>query len=300
MITILHIHSENLGVFRGFLEEVLWHGLLDTLKLLPFLFLTYLLMEFIEHKGKDRVSAFMRGAGPFTPFVGAGLGLVPQCGFSVSAASLYTGRVISFGTLLAVFLSTSDEMIPILIAGDIPVSLLAMILVYKMLVAVIIGYLSELIFKIFKIRKPEINIDEFCEEDGCGCEGGIVRSSLHHTLSISLFILVITLALNSIIFFIGEDKISSVASATPFLSHAICTLLGLIPNCASSVLLCTLYTDGIITAGAMISGLFAGVGVGLLVLFRINKHKAENLAMLLSLIVSGFIFGLIFDAITIL
>lgn len=300
MTTLLHIHNENSSVFLGFLEEVLWHGLLDTIGLLPFLFLTYLLMEFIEHRGKERFSSFMRSAGPLTPCVGAGLGLVPQCGFSVSAASLYTGRVISFGTLLAVFLSTSDEMIPILVAGDIPLGEVGIILAYKAIVAIIIGYLAEVIFKILKIERKDINIDELCENDGCGCEGGVVPSAIHHTLSISLFILVITLILNTAIFFIGKEGISSLVSSAPLLSHAVCTLLGLIPNCAASVLLSTLYADELITAGAMISGLFAGAGVGLLVLFRINKHPRENLAMLLSLVLTGFVFGLIFDAINIL
>ena len=300
MTTLLHIHSENSSTFLGFLEEVVWHGLLDTIKLLPFLFLTYLLMEFIEHKGKERFSSFIKGAGPFTPCVGAGLGMIPQCGFSVSAASLYTGRVITFGTLLAVFLSTSDEMIPILISGNVPVFDVAVILAYKAIVAVIIGYIAELLFKIFKFEKRDINIDELCENDGCGCEGGVFRSALHHTVSITLFILIITLSLNAVIFFIGKDAIFSVVSGLPLLSHAVCTLLGLIPNCAASVLLSTLYSDGIISAGAMISGLFSGAGVGLLVLFRINKHPRENVAMLLSLVASGFIFGIIFDALKII
>lgn len=289
------LHTENTNGLLSFADEVLLHGFLDTMSLLPFLFLTYLLMEFIEHRAGNKFLSFARGAGKLGPLYGSALGLIPQCGISAAAASLYTGRVITMGTLIAVFLSTSDEMIPILIGGDVPPLTVLLILGYKLIVAVVIGFAVDIVRKLIRCREEQINIDEICERDNCHCERGILFSAAHHTLTISAFVLVITLAINTLIFFIGEDTLGSFINKIPYLAHLVSAIVGLIPNCAASVVLSSLYVDGLISAGAMCSGLFSGAGVGLLVLFKINRHAKENLAVLGIVTAVGFVFGIIFD-----
>lgn len=297
---LLHAHAQEHGDFVAFLDEVLLHGLLDTLKLLPLLFLTYLLMEFLEHKASGKTVRFLERSGSFAPAVGSAVGLLPQCGFSASAANLYTGRVISLGTLVAVFLSTSDEMLPILISGNIRMSTIAYILGYKFLVALLVGFVIEALFRILGLEREPINIDEICEEDNCHCERGIFYSALHHTLTISLFVFLVTVALGSAIFFIGEERIGLVIGNVPVLSHFIAALIGLIPNCAASVVLATFAAQGIITSGAMLAGLFSGAGVGLLVLFRLNKNVRQNITVVAILVSAGTVFGFIADFIPLL
>ncbi len=293
---LLHSHAHSEMSLSGFAEAVLLHSLLEILKLLPILFLTYLLMEFIEHKASDKTVKFLERSGPFAPFVGAAAGILPQCGFSVSAANLYTGRVISIGSLIAVFLSTSDEMIPIMVSGDIAVKTLALILLYKFTVAAAVGFCVDLALRIFGKKREPINIDEICDEDNCHCERGIFYSALHHTLKISAFVAVVILLLNAAVFFIGEERIGELVGDIPVLSHFIAALIGLVPNCAASVVLATFCRQGIITVGAMLSGLFAGAGVGVLVLFRVNKNLKVNIFTLLFLIFVGVVFGLLADA----
>lgn len=276
-----------------FLDEVLLHGLIDTLKLVPFLFLTYLLMEFIEHKASDKAAAFMRRAGKFGPAVGGALGVVPQCGFSAAAANLYTGRVITLGTLIAVFLSTSDEMVPILVAGSFDIGDVLLILLYKAAIGALVGFGVDAALRLAHREEREINIDELCERDECHCERGIFYSAAHHTLTISLFVLIVTVAINAAVFFIGEDALGAVINSVPVVGNVLAAIVGLIPNCAASVLLTTLYADGIITVGTMLSGLLSGAGVGLLVLFRVNKHLRENIIITALLIVVGVAFGLL-------
>jgi len=288
---------EHLGGFGLFLEEVVLHGILDTLKLVIFLFLTYLLMEFIEHKASDRTRSLMQRAGSFGPLLGGALGGVPQCGFSAVASNLYTGRVITLGTLLAVFLSTSDEMLPIMLAGEVNIGKAMLIVVYKIIVGVLVGFGADLVLKLLHIKRDEIDIDEICENDDCHCERGIFMSALHHTLTVSLFILAVTLGINSLVFFIGEEGLGAIMIDIPILSHLICALIGLIPNCASSVALTQLAVSGIISTGSMISGLLSGSGVGLLVLFRMNKRPRENFVILGILVLVGVVFGAVADLI---
>lgn len=289
---LLHI-DDHTG--HSFFEEIFLHGFFDTLKILPFLFLTYLLMEFIEHKADGRLEKFIKGAGKFGPAAGGALGIIPQCGFSTVASNLYTGRVISLGTLIAVFLSTSDEMLPILISGNFSAKMIIGILAYKALVAIAVGFTIDLVVHIIRKEESKINIDEFCESDGCSCSHGIFRSALYHTASISLFILLITWLINALVFFIGEETLGTILYDKPVISHLIATLIGLIPNCAASVALTSFFADGFITLGTMLSGLFAGAGVGVLLLFRINRHIKENIAVVAILILAGFVFGLLAD-----
>lgn len=294
---VSHFLEEHMGDFGRFLDEVLLHGILDTLKLVLFLFLTYLLMEFIEHRASDKARRFMQRAGGFGPLVGGALGVIPQCGFSAAASNLYTGRVITLGTLVAVFLSTSDEMLPILIAGNIDFTKILGIIVYKTAVGILVGFGIDLVLRLMGRGREDIDIDEICDSDDCHCESGILRSALHHTLTVSLFVFIATAVINSAVFFIGEDKLASVLVNIPVLSHLICSLIGLIPNCAASVVLTSFATAGFISTGAMISGLLTGAGVGLLVLFRMNKRMKENLTIVGILVVCGVVFGLIADLI---
>ena len=293
---LAHFLSDKLGRFGEFIDEVIYHGIIDTLKLVLFLFLTYLLMEFIEHKASDKVRSSMTKAGRFGPAMGGIFGAVPQCGFSAAAANLYTGRVITLGTLIAVFLSTSDEMLPILIAGSMDFWTVAIIIGYKCAVGIAMGFSIDLALKLMHKGKEEINIDQICEVDDCHCENGIVRSAIHHTLNVSLFVLLVTLAVNALVFFVGDEALSGSLLALPVISHILSAIFGLIPNCASSVALTRLAMSGVISTGAMMSGLFAGAGIGLLILFKMNRRPKENAVILALLVGIGLVFGLLADA----
>ncbi len=293
---IVEFLGDKLGAAGLFIEEVLLHGIIDTLKLIPFLFLTYLLMELLEHRAGDTMVSFIGRSGRLGPAIGGVVGAVPQCGFSSVASNLYTGRIITVGTLIAVFLSTSDEMLPILIGNpDISVRAVIIILVYKICAAIAVGFAIDGILALLRKERKEINIDELCDNDNCHCERGILYSTLHHTLGISLFILLVTILINAAIFLIGYENLSAVMYDKPFISHLIAAIFGLIPNCAASVALTEFYTSGLITVGTMLAGLFSGAGVGTLVLFRVNKHPKENIYIILALISSGVIFGLLAD-----
>ena len=292
-MALLHTHAHG----EGWFSEIVLAGLLDTLKLLPFLFLTYLLMEFIEHRASDKAQSFMNKTGALGPLVGGALGAVPQCGFSAAASNLYAGRVITLGTLVAVFLSTSDEMLPILISGNMRAGGIIFILVYKAAVGIAAGFVIDLVLRFMRRGREDINIDEICDNDNCHCERGIFYSALHHTLTISAFLLLITLAINALVFLVGEESLGEIMYDKPFISHLIAAVFGLIPNCAASVVLTKLCTEGLITAGTMMSGLFSGAGVGILVLFRVNKHVKENLTVVGLVVAIGLVFGFLADLI---
>lgn len=308
IFTALHSHAdheglssfltEHLGRFGEFIDSVIFHSLIEVLKLLPFLFLTYVFMEFIEHKASDKTVSLMKRSGKLGPMIGGVAGLVPQCGFSAMAANLFAGKVISLGTLIAVFLSTSDEMLPLLIGNpDIGVGKILLILAYKLIGAILIGFLVDLILHLTKKSEEEINIDEICDSDNCHCERGILHSAIHHTVSIALFVLISGILINTAIFFIGEERMIELTYDKPVIGHLIAALLGLIPSCAVSVALTEFYTSGFITAGCMLAGLFSGAGVGILVLFRVSKDIKRNLIAVSILVASGFLLGLLCDLI---
>lgn len=277
--------------------DVLLDTLIDSLKLLPFLFVTYLLLEFIEHKAKEKTERLMEKSGFFGPLLGGLLGVVPQCGFSASASNLYAENVITAGTLAAVFLSTSDEMLPVMISGGAPVLKIIKILVIKIVIGVLVGFIVDGIIRLSGKGKKDIDIESFCRDDKCGCEeGGIFRSALVHTVKIALFILIISFALNTVIYFIKEDRLGSLISDLPVVIGPLAAgLVGLIPNCAASVVITELYLSGVITTGSMLSGLLAGSGIGLLVLFRVNKNMKANFSLLATVYAAGAITGVIFD-----
>ncbi len=295
-MSLLHVHDESHGdLFTEILEEVFLHGLTDTAKIILFLFLTYLLMELIEHKASDRAKRLMQRSGALGPALGGLIGAVPQCGFSAAVSNFYTGRVATLGTLIAVFLSTSDEMLPILISGKVGIGAILAILGYKAAVGMLVGFAVDGCIRLFRREDAHLHIGEMCESDSCHCERGIFRSALHHTLTVGGFVLLITVLLNAAVFFIGSENLTRVLYDKPFISHLIASLLGLIPNCAVSVALTDLCIEGFITAGTMLSGLFSGAGVGLLILFRVNKRIKENLAVMGILVLSGTLFGFLAD-----
>lgn len=294
---LLHSHITTHVSVKAFFSEVLLDGFLDTLRVVAVLFLTYLLMEYIEHKASARTISFMEKSGSLGPLVAGTLGAVPQCAFSAMASNLYTGRVITIGTLFAVFLSTSDEMLPILISGSANIQSVLKILGYKVAVGILVGFAIDAAFRLFSKKKRKIDIDRICDEDGCNCESGIFRSALHHTLIISVFIFAVTLAINTLLFFIGTERLADFGSSAFGLTHIIFALLGLIPGCAASVAISTLGLHEIISVGTMLSGLFTGSGVGIIILFKQNKNKKENLLIILGLVAIGFFFGLLADLI---
>lgn len=283
--------------FHEFLHEVLLHALKDTVTVLPFLFLTYLFLEYVEHKASGKINSFMQKSGTLGPLVGGALGAVPQCGFSAVVANLYCTKIVTLGALISVFLSTSDEMLILMVSARLSAKTIIGILLYKVLVGILVGFAIDLVIRLMKKPKAEINIDELCENDGCRCEGGIFRSSIHHTVSTYLFILICTLAINTVIFFVGDEPIRELLHGKAVISHLLAAVFGLIPNCAASVILTEFYTGGFITLGTMLSGLFSGSGVGLLVLFKVNKNIKQNLIIVGILILCGFSFGLLADAV---
>lgn len=274
--------------------EVLIDTLIDGAKLLPFLFIAYLIMEYIEHKTSEKSKKLIQKSGKFGPIIGGILGIFPQCGFSALAANLYAGRIITLGTLIAIFLSTSDEMLPILISEAAPIGLIVKILLIKLGIGIFFGFIIDLITrKKQQIQQQEEKIGDMCEHDHCHCENGILKSSIKHTVSTLIFIFIITLILNTVIYFIGEDNLSNLVLNQPILGPILAGLIGLIPNCASSVLLTKLYLSQVISAATMLSGLLVGAGVGILVLAKSNKNMKENLSIIALLYTVGVVSGIV-------
>ena len=352
-------------------EHIVTHALEDTLPIVPFLLITYLALELLEHAAGDRVNGVVKRAGAAGPVVGALLGIVPQCGFSAMGATLYAGRVITLGTLVAVFLSTSDEMLPLLVAERVDAGLLAQVLLAKAAVAAVVGLAVDAALRALRrnarahaaMRRGVLgpaavagdsaveqdviddlaeagegadHIHRLCERDHChcggdcatcesnpelvyehhDCDGGcthdhahhdhshdhdhgwanIAKSALIHTAQVTVFIFVITLVLNGVLEVVGEDALAEALGANEAVSVLASAAVGLIPNCAASVVIAQLYLEGVLGAGAMLAGLLVSAGVGLLVLLRANRHLRENLAIIAVLYATGVAWGLIVSA----
>lgn len=272
--------------------HALEHAFFDTLKLVPFLFITYLAMEALEHKAGEKSEETVRRAGAAGPALGAILGIIPQCGFSAAAATLYSARVVTLGTLMAVFLSTSDEMLPILIAEQASFGIIAKVLLIKLVVAMAAGFAIDFVLrKLHKDGDHHMHIHELCEQEHCDCEDGVLKSAAKHTAHVTLFIFAISLALELVIEGIGEEALAGFIAGNPLFSVVAAAVVGLIPNCAASVAITELYLQGALGAGAMIGGLLVGAGVGLLVLFRTNKPLKSNLAIAALLLAIGVVVG---------
>lgn len=281
---------------------------LDSVKILPFLFLTYLVMEYVEHKMGEHSKDIIRKSGKWGPFLGAFCGAFPQCGFSAAASNLYAGRIITVGTLLSIYLSTSDEMLPILISEQVPVSVMVRIVGYKILIGMAAGFLVDFLFgRHQKIRAyakrphPEesFHIEELCKHEKCRCSDGIFKSACKHTLHIFLFLFLISFALNICLNVIGEESIANFILNRPVIGVLLSGVIGLIPNCAASVIITTLYLEGMMSFGAMMGGLLVGAGVGLIVLCRVNGNGKDNLQIIGLLYLCGVAGGLLLDLLNI-
>lgn len=277
--------------------EILLDAIIDSVKLVPFLFVTYLIMEYIEHKTKDKTKEVIKKSGKYGPLIGSVLGIFPQCGFSVSATNLYAAKVITLGTLIAVYLSTSDEMLPIFLSESVPFTIILTILGIKLVVGMIAGFSIDLVIRLKNKEGEEEKIIDLCEKEHCHCEHGILKSALKHTLSIFIFILMVTIIINLAIHVIGEEHISGFLQNKPILGPVIAGVIGLIPNCASSVILTQMYLEHVISVATMISGLLVGAGVGLAVLFKMNKGMKQNLKIVGLLYILGVVAGIIIELI---
>lgn len=329
-------------------EHIVTHALEDTLPIVPFLLITYLALELLEHAAGDRVNGVVKRAGAAGPVVGALLGIVPQCGFSAMGATLYAGRVITLGTLVAVFLSTSDEMLPLLVAERVDAGLLAQVLLAKAAVAAVVGLAvdaalralrrnarvhaamrrgvlgpaavagdpaveQDVIDELAEAGEGADHIHRLCERDHCGCDddheagpsghdhghdhhGGawpVVRSALSHTVQVTVFIFLVTMALVAVLETVGEPALEAFLSGNRVLAVFASALVGLIPNCAASVVITQLYLEGVLSFGAMLAGTLVGAGAGFLVLFRTNQSLRENVVILVALYVVGVLCGIV-------
>lgn len=319
------------------ITHTLEHSVEDTLYLIPFLFVTYLAMEWLEHASGGRTQEAVQRAGAAGPVVGALLGVVPQCGFSAASATLYAGRVITLGTLFAVFLSTSDEMLPIFLAEQVDLLTIVKVMGAKVIIGMCMGFVVDAVLRLARRDKQRLRIHELCERDHCQCAGdcatcsanpelvyehhddcahgcahdhhahdhahdhdhgwkGIAKSALIHTAQVTVFIFVITLILDGVLEVVGEEVLADVLGANTAASVLVSALVGLIPNCAASVVIAQLYLEGVLGAGAMMAGLLVSAGVGLLVLARANRHARENLAIIGVLWATGVAWGLVINA----
>lgn len=306
--------------------EIIKDTIIDGIKLLPFLLITYIIMEYIEHKMGQKSKELIKKSDKFGPIIGGILGIFPQCGFSVSATNLYAGRVITLGTLIAVYLSTSDEMLPILISEAVSPIVILKLLGIKMVIGILGGILVDLFLRIGDKRKNQDNksgvntsktenvmrenehehehdereeaIGHLCEEEHCHCEKeGIMKSACKHTLNIFLFILIITFIINTVVHFIGEENIAHLLLNKQIIGPMIAALIGLIPNCAASVILTDMYLENLISVSSLIAGLLTGAGVGLAVLFKTNKVMKNNLKIVIILYGIGVVSGILLELI---
>ena len=282
----------------------LWHALLHALEhtwpLIPFLYLTYLVMELLERRAGERVEQAVAKAGRAGPAIGALLGALPQCGFSAAGAGLYAGRVITTGTLLAIFWSTSDERLPLLISTGTRPDVIVKILACKVVIAALFGFAVDAIARLTRKKEAhEHHIGELCRSGHCHCDDRPLWSAaLFHTLQITLSVLIVSFALNLVLELLGEDFLVSILRSIPWLGTLLSALVGLIPNCASSVAITQLYLSGVLSAGALLSGLLVGAGVGLLVLIRTNRPLKDTLRVVAILFCVGVVTGLLFDGLS--
>jgi len=279
--------------------HALLHALTDTLKITPFLFFAFLLIAVLSKRvGNEKYARLLSGR--FAPLLGAATGVIPQCGFSVMAAKLFQERCITVGTLLAVFVSTSDEAAVILATNGRWVELLTVLLL-KLVLGVLVGYMGDLIFHSLKTDSHT-----HAEEGGGCCSHAEGESRLHaylwhplkHCVTAACYVFIVNAAFGLLVEWVGEDSIAAFLSDTEFLQPLISALIGLIPNCASSVVLAEAYVAGGLSFGAMFAGLVSNAGVGLAVLLKDRKNIKLNVLIILTLYLVGATVGEIVTAIT--
>lgn len=300
-----------------FVLDVVIDTLKDTAELIPFLFATYVVISLLDLFASDKTTAAIQRAGHAGPLIGGVLGVVPQCGFSAMGASLYADRIVSLGTFVAVILSTSDEMLPLLLAEHVEVGLLARILVTKAALGVILGFAIDLVLRVVLGRTSLAGVDESDageeqDEDAefdpsayscdCGCGEPLTRgqtawwvvaNSAYRTFQVVVFIFVVSVLLNALIALVGEDALASFLSGNAVVATLVSGLVGLVPNCAASVVLTQLYIDGVLGFAPMIAGTLVAGGAGYLVLFRMNGSMRENAAIVGIVYALGVCAGLV-------
>ena len=278
------------------LVHSLEHALKDSFKILPFLFITYLVMEFLEERTGEKTNVWLQKAGKLGPVLGGSFGIIPQCGIAAVASNLYAGRIISVGTLMAVFLSASDEMLPVMIANGSHLSEIVKIVIIKMIIAIIVGFIIDYVVKAMRFKqKVENKIHDFCEHEHCHCEDGMLKSAIRHTTKVFFFVFLITFVFNTGIEIIGEEALMNFILNKPVLGPILSAFIGLIPNCASSIVITQMYLEGMLTFGTLLSGLLAGAGVGILVLLRVNERKRESVTIISVLYLIGVSCGIFFN-----
>lgn len=271
-----------------FLIELLLDTLLDLSRIVPFLFVIYLFLEWMENQTEHRMERFLERHRRINPLAGTLFGLLPSCGFATAASSLYATGVISAGTLVAVFLASSDEMLSIMLGMQTDFSVIAPILGVKLVVGLIAGYGFDLLSK-----HRTINVDEFCQREHDDHSHGILYSACLHTLQVSLWLMVTIFVINGIVGMIGEDIIRSFILDHSSQSVLFCGLTGLIPSCASSIILTTMYVDGVIPFSAVCAGLLVNAGTGMIMLYRVNPDFKDNTKILLATLVCGLVAGFV-------
>ena len=280
------------------MKEVILDTIVDSLKLIPFLLVAFLIIELLEHKLNNKTKKIITKSKKIGPIIGSLLGVIPQCGFSVMATNLYITRIITLGTLISIYLSTSDEMLIIMISEKVEISLILKILLIKIFFGIVYGLIIDKIIN--KKKKDKETNYELCDEDHCDCNHSILLSAIKHTLHITLFIFIITLIINTIFTQLGDNYLSKILLNNSILSPFITSLIGLIPNCAASVILTELYLNSTISLGALIGGLLTSSGSSLLVLIKNNKNQKENLSIILLLYALGVLSGIIIELISLI
>ena len=315
--------------------QIYWHvileALLDTVKILPLLFVVYYLIELIEFKYAIKIQNNKKLKGATSPLYGSLLGCIPQCGFSVVSTDLFSKGAISVGALIAVFIATSDEAIPLLFANPQFMKWMVALIVVKVFMAIIIGYLSIVLYKlIFKNSKKKYIEDksdvkdedhnhedhdehedheeqeEVTQDESIAMVGGCChhhvetktfewKHPLFHCIKIALFILAINVVFNIIThIWVGEHRMLEFLDSSKYVQPVLSVIIGLIPNCASSVVLAELFMSGGLKFSSLVAGLCVNAGLGLVFLIRSNKNWKENLFILMMLIVPSLMFGYLF------
>ena len=274
--------------------EALLDAVIDCAKMLPILYLAYLLMEFFEHKAGEKTNNLITKVGRAGPIVGSLLGIIPQCGFSGAVAGLYAGGIVTLGTVLAVFISTSDEMLPILLSSNVEIVTIVKILLFKLVGGVVFGFAVDLCYRKKKHDHSHHEIHEMCERENCSCNHkNIFLAALIHSARVILMIFVVTLALNIIFELGGKDILTNFVLNKTIIGELTAGVIGLIPNCSASVCITNLYVENAISVGAMMSGLMVNGGVGLIVLYRLNKNLRENIVITAVLYLLGVVGGIV-------
>lgn len=282
------------------MKDIILDTLIDSLKILPFLFIAFLIIEYFEHKLNNKTKKIISKSGKYSPILGSLLGLIPQCGFGVVATNLYITRIISLGTLIGIYLSTSDEMLPIMLSKKAPLKVILLILAIKFITGFVFGYLIDFVLR-KKTKNEHVSYD-ICDNENCGCNHShnLITASIIHTLKTLIYLVIITFIINVIFNYLGDKYLSRLLLKDTLFAPLITSLIGLIPSCGSSIMISELYLSGAISFSSLISGLLTNSGMAILVLFKSNKNIKENITILAILYIIGILVGLGIEIIKIL